>query len=423
MPRPLAPAALAAALTLTGAAMTRADEAEARSARPRARAAVDPGDLAEVGTTHLRLASDLLRVVPDRGNVVCSPWSIVQALGMTSAGARGETLAEMQRALHLAEQARLHRLLGGLDRALMARGQKAPPAWRKDARPFTLRSANALWAQEGKRFEPAFLDGLAEHYGAGVRLVDFAADPDAARDRINGWVAAETRDRIRNLLREVSPATRLVLVNAVYFLADWEHPFDPSSTRPRPFTRLDGSKVDAPTMHDTTHLALAEHEGVRAVVLPYMGGEVEAWVLLPPAGKLDATASSLHEVVPALARAMTHEFVSLALPKFEVGWRLAMKDALEALGMRKAFVFGQADFSGMDGTRDLFIGAVTHQAWIAVDEKGTEAAAATAVEMLAGGVPPPPVPFVVDRPFLLLVRDKATGAVLFVTRVEDPTAK
>lgn len=421
MPRTFAPAALAAALTLTGAVMIRADEA--RSDRPRARAALPPAELAEVGPVHLRLASDLLRVVPDRGNVVCSPWSIIQALGMTTAGARGETLAEMERALHLPGQARLHPLLGGLDRALMARGQKAPPAWRKDARPFTLRSANALWAQEGKRFEAPFLDGLAEHYGAGVRLIDFAADPDAARDRINGWVAGETNDRIRDLLQQVSPATRLVLVNAVYFLADWEHPFDPASTLSRPFTRRDGSKVDAPTMHHTTHLAVAEHEGVRAVVLPYMGGEVEALVLLPPAGKLDATASSLHEVVPALGRALKHQFVMLALPKFEVGWRLAMKDALEALGMRKAFVFGQADFSGMDGTRDLFIGAVTHQAWIAVDEKGTEAAAATAVEMLAGGVPPPPVPFVVDRPFLLLVRDKATGAVLFVTRVEDPTAK
>lgn len=415
-------------LTALSPALQARPEDEARSDVPRDEGRLDPAEAQQLTHAQLELACALVGALDPadkRGNLVLSPWSITQALAMASAGARGETDAELRKLLRASlPPERLHPALGALERTLNARSQQQPS--RRGGRPFTLRSANALWGQAGREFQPDFLRLLAASYGAGMRLVDYGADPDGARARINAWVAESTEQRIKDLLRPPtpSPATRLVLVNAVYFLADWEHPFPQEATRPTAFTRLDGSQVQAPTMHQYSYLQLVQLEGARALALPYTGRAVTCWVLLPDRGdQLDALLTRLPELAGQLTRAGPASFVQLALPKLQFQWRAGLVPALEQLGVSQATDPARADFSGMDGTRELFIGSVTHQAFLAVDERGTEAAAATAVEMAAGSVPPPPVPFLVDRPFLLLIRDDATGAPLFLARVVDPTAR
>lgn len=398
-------------------------DSEARSDTPRATAKADPAELAKLARVELELARDLIAAMPDeKGNLVVSPLSIYQALAMTAAGAKGDTAAEMEKVLRFPlPPGRMHAALGALELELR---QRATAEGRKKAEPaFTLNVANALFGQAGRRFEPSFLELLAASYGAGMRLVDYQADHEAARQRINGWVSEQTRERIPELLQKpnVTPDTRLVLVNAVYFLAKWDQPFEKEWTRPGPFTRADGSKVEAQLMHRTGYMELAVLDGARALKLPYKGGKVACWILLPEStARLDALLSELPAKLPAL-RAKS-EFVSLKLPKVKTGWRGALVPPFQQLGMSLATQADKADFSGMDGTRELFVSSITHQTFLAVDEEGTEAAAATAVEMAAGSVPPPPVPFVVDRPFLLVIRDEPTGAVLFLARIMDPTA-
>ena len=414
-------------LVLSLAPLCLAGEDEARSGKQRSTAALDPAEGKALTAAQLELARDLLGALDPgdrKKNLVLSPASIYQALAMCAAGARGETLAEMQKVLRfpLAPE-RVHAALGALERELASRSQQK--AGREGGRPFTLRPANAVFGQVGRKFEPAYLDLLSEHYGAGLRLCDYVRDPDGARKQINAWVSQATEQKIPELLQPpaVTEDTRLVLVNAVYFLADWETPFEREWTKPGPFTRLDGSKVQAALMHRTGYMSYVEREGVQAVALPYGGGKVKMWVLLPPAGKLEQATAQLPALLSGLGAASKSEFVSLALPRLKFTWRAGLKEPLVKLGLERACDAGQADFSGMDGTRQLFVGSVTHQAFLAVDEQGTEAAAATAVEMSAGSVPPPPVPFVVDRPFLLVIQDEPTGAVLFLARVLDPTAE
>ena len=354
------------------------------------------------------------------GNVFCSPVSVSIALAMTSAGARGETAAEIEAALHFTlPQDRLHPAFDALDLALSSRGGGATDA----ERPFQLRVVNALWPQTGYPFLPEFLDRVAEYYGAGLNGLDYGADPDGARLTINDWVAEQTEDRILDLLPDgsISTLTRLVLTNAIYFDAAWTHKFSKEVTRDAPFTLLDGTAVTATQMNQTEFFPYAEGDRWQAVRLPYDGGEVSMVVLLPAAGAFAAVEGQLgpallDEVRGALAEREVH----VALPRFSFEQGLSLKTALEALGMVAPFDQTRADFGGMADTGELYISDVIHKAFVAVDEDGTEAAAATAVIMAGRGAPVDVAEFVVDRPFVYWIQDDATGTLLFLGRTVDP---
>ncbi len=355
------------------------------------------------------------------GNLFYSPYSISLALAMAWAGARGETEQAMARTLHFPlPQDRLHPAFNALDQALAGRGQGAKG---KDEGGFRLHIANALWGQQGYPFLPEFLDLLAQHYGAGLRVVDFARDPEGTRVLINDWISQQTEGRIRDLIPPgvIDPLTRLVLTNAIYFNAAWAEPFDEKLTAEGTFYLLDGTEVRVPMMRQTTQLGYAEGEGYQAVEIPYDGRELAMVILLPASGRFEAFEASLDAArLEEILRSLNVQPVDLTMPRFRVESSFNLSRALVEMGMRVAFTPDEADFSGMDGTRNLYIGDVLHKAFVSVDEAGTEAAAATAVVIRMTGVVLSPVEVMVDRPFIFLIRDLQTGAVLFVGRVVNP---
>ena len=383
---------------------------------------VSAPDLADLVNGNSAFAFGLYHFLREEkdGNLFYSPYSISLALAMTYAGARGETAQQMADTLHFTlPQDRLHPAFNSLDLELASRGEGAQG---KDSKGFRLNIVNAIWGQQGHKFLPTFLDTLAENYGAGLRLLDFAGNPEASRVTINDWVSDQTEGKIKDLIPQgvIDKLTRLVLTNAIYFNAAWAEPFKEDLTTDGPFHLLDGSQVTVPMMRQTTSFGYAEGEGYQAVELPYDGRELAMVILLPAAGKFEAFENSLDAgKVEAIIKNLNYREVALTLPKFEVESDFSLVDALAAMGMPVAFSAG-ADFSGMDGTRNLYIGDVIHKAFVSVDEAGTEAAAATAVVMEATGMPEPAVEVTVDRPFIFLIRDIETGAILFVGRVVNP---
>lgn len=395
-----------------------ADSAQSDKARAAASTEVGP-DVLALTRDNGAFALDLYHVLRrEGGNLFYSPHSISLALAMTYAGARGETATAMAETLHYTlPPERLHPALNSLDQILAQRGEGAQG---KDGQGFRLNIANALWGQTGYTFLDAFLDTLAENYGAGLRLVDYEADAEAARGTINDWVSEETEGRIEELLAPgaVSAATRLVLTNAIYFNAAWAHPFQENATKDDAFHGLAG-EATVPMMRQTERLHYAEGPGYQAVELPYDGYELAMTIVLPEAGTFEAFEDSLDAAhVEEVLAGMERRQVALTLPRFELETEASLVEALSALGMTPAFGAG-ADFSGMTGSRDLFIGDVIHKAFVSVDEAGTEAAAATAVVMAGSAAIDEPVSVVVDRPFITLIRDLETGAVLFVGRIVD----
>ncbi len=381
-------------------------------------------DLARLAADDNSFALDLYRALKrDTGNIFYSPHSVSSALAMTYAGARGATAQQMAQVMHFGLPGdRLHPAFNSLDLELARRGEGAKG---KDGKGFRLHVVNAVWGQKGYQFTPSFLDVLAGNYGAGLRLLDFRSSPEDARVTINGWVSDETEKRIKDLLAkgDVDPQTRLVLTNAIYFNAAWAEPYSEKQTHDGPFTLVGGSKVTVPMMNQTSTLAYGQGEGYQAVELPYDKRELSMLILLPPAGKLGALENSLDaERLGAIVKGMNSKRVVLTIPKFKVEATLKLADVLRGMGMRDAFDPDTADFSGMDRTRDLYIGQVIHKAFVAVDEAGTEAAAATAVVMrLAAIMTEETVTVTIDRPFLFFIRDNATGANLFVGRVTNPS--
>jgi serpin B len=385
--------------------------------------AVAAPDLAELVGGNSAFAFDLYRVLEAKdGNLFYSPYSISLALAMTYAGARGETEQQMAHALHFVlPQERLHPAFNGLDLELARRGLGAEG---KDEEGFRLHIVNAIWGQKDYKFLSEYLDVLAEQYGAGLRVLDFAGDPEASRVTINDWVSEQTEAKIEDLIPQgvINELTRLVLTNAIYFNAAWAEPFDPERTEDGPFYLLDGGQVTVPMMRQTASFGYAEGEGYQAVELLYDGRELAMTILVPQAGAFEAFEDSLDAGrVDAIVRGLMYRQVALAMPPFEFESGFSLKEALTALGMPAAFA-GDADFAGMTGDRDLFISEVVHKAFVSVDEAGTEAAAATAVVMQKLGMPEEPVEVTVDRPFLFLIRDIETGTVLFVGRVVNPAA-
>ena len=362
------------------------------------------------------------RLVEEKGdeNVFYSPYSISLALAMTYAGARGETEQQMADTLHYTlPQDRLHPAFNALDQTLESRGEGAEG---KDEEGFRLNIANAIWGQKDYAFLASFLDTLARNYGAGLRLLDFAADAEKARATINEWVSEQTEGKIEELIPQgvLSAATRLVLTNAIYFNAAWAEPFEEEQTSDGTFHLLDGDEVTVPMMRQTTSFGYAAGQGYQAVELPYDGHELSMVILLPDATQFQGFEASLDaERMDSIVDQLESQQVALTMPKFEFDAEFQLNDALKAMGMEDAFS-GAADFSGMTGGRDLFISSVIHKAFVSVDEAGTEAAAATAVVMVESAAPGEPVQVTVDRPFIFAIRDIQTGAVLFVGRVVDP---
>ena len=361
------------------------------------------------------------KVTPAEGNLVFSPASIAIALAMADAGARGETATQMDKVLHIGSGAAGGAGVGSLDQALAALSGKFRDAYGNE-RDVQLRIANAPFAQSGLRIEQAYLDTLASRYGAGLHLVDYRSDAAGAYKTINDWASDQTEKRIPSLLDQPDPTTRLVLVNAIYLKAAWQSPFEAGATSTAGFTRLDGTKVPVQMMSDSSERPYAAGTGWQAVELPYLGGSLAMTIIVPDdflAFEKGLDAGTFAAITGALRPAT----VDLSLPRFKSETRMKeLKDVLAAMGMPLAMDSGRADFSGITSDERLFISRVVHQANISVDEKGTEATAATAVVMAIATAPPATATVRVDRPFLFALRDTKSGAILFLGRIVDPSA-
>jgi serpin B len=285
--------------------------------------------------------------------------------------------------------------------------------------------ANAIWGQLDYTFEKAYLDLLAVNYGAGVREVDFTGAPDAARQQINDWVDRETKGRIKDVLPpgSVDPTIRMVLANAIYFKAAWQEAFVKKYTSPAPFNLLDGSQVQVPTMKTEGEIPLrvASGDGFQALALPYKGDLAEMVVILPDQGKFESVESSLDAAMFAdILQKMSPAHYVLYMPGFEFTVDYDLASVLSALGMPLAFDQTQADFSGITQAEQLYVQQAFHKAYILVNEEGTEAAAATLLLAAPASIPQE---ICIDRPFIFIIRDVPTGAILFVGRVLNPLDK
>jgi serpin B len=386
-----------------------------------ARAAANPADAGLAAEAINDFGLELLReATAHDANAVLSPASIVLALAMARAGARGDTAAQMDEVMRGAASDDHASWLNALDAALAARSGTFKDRLNKDA-DVLLRIANQSFAQADFPWEASYLDALAARFGAGLRLVDFREHAEDSRRDVNAWVAEQTEDRIPELLAEgtVDELTRLVLVNAIYLKAAWFSPFEKEATDPGAFYRLDGSRIDVPTMHHIAGFQYAEGSDWQAVELPYVGRQLAMLIVLPDnllAFEAALDGSGLATITAALA----DRRVKLSLPRFGAESKLNLSEVLVTMGMPLAFDPGLADFSGITPISDLYISGVIHQANIDVDEEGTEAAAATGVVLGVTSMPPEPVPMTVDRPFLFALRDLETGAILFLGRVVEP---
>lgn len=391
-----------------------------------ARSAGQPEAIPEVVAALHGFAGDLHRELAARpGNLVWSPYSVAVALGMTLPGAGGRTAGELRDVLGVGDVARFH---GGLN-ALTAHVEGlAGPQERADGSEaeVALDSASQLYGQRDVGWQREFLDVLAREYGAGLRTVDFRTAHEEARGIINDWVAGRTRDRIPELIGEgvLDALTRLVLVDALYLKAPWEYPFETSMTASAPFQLPNGTSVDVATMAQPMLAStLAEGDGWRSARLPYAGGALAMTVVLPGPGRMDQVDEELMSggLAGALAGGRSVN-LDLRLPKWTFRTPSPLKGPLQELGMRDAFDPERADFAPMTQENlDLHVTDVVHEGFIAVDEEGTEAAAATAAVM---GVTSAPVtePFHVDRPFLFAIHDVEHQTPLFLGRVDDPSS-
>ncbi len=364
------------------------------------------------------LFHQLSDATPEDESIFFSPLSLTTALSMTWAGARGDTEAQMAEVLHYDLPQELHHpALNALSLELESREGDGDG---EDGYGLRLDLINSLWGLTGYPFLESFLDVIAMHYGAGLQLLDFASDPEGSRQTINAWVEEQTDGDIDELLEQgiIDSNTVLVLVNAITYAAAWEHTFPVEATQDHAFQLLDGAEVTVPMMCQTEEFAWADGDGYLSVELPYEGDEIAMLVIVPDQGRYREIEAAMG---PSFLSQVTDELefgtVTVGLPRWSSETKVDAVEQLQELGMVDAFEPGMADFSGMNGgTGPLWISHVIHQALVSVDEEGTQAVAATAAVMSwsAGE------PVIVDRPFLYLVRDNPTGAILFMGRVMDP---
>jgi serpin B len=373
---------------------------------------------AELVTGNSSFAFDLyqeLRREQD-GNLLFSPYSISLALAMTYAGARSTTAEQMAETLrYTLPQPQLHPAFNALDTALTSYDERYVDG-------FQINIANAIWAQEGYEFLTDFLDALAENYGAGLRTVDFIEQTEAARQIINDWVSDQTEEKIQDLIPQgvLDSLTRLVLTNAIYFNGKWRTPFGKDDTHDDSFHLLDDRTVTVPMMSQTTSLRYGEGDGYQAAALRYRGADMSMLFVLPGDGRFAEMEGTLSaERLAGVLDGLRYRRVRITVPRFKFESPFSLGETLKRMGMVDAF--GDADFSGMTGERDLFISDILHKAFVAVDEEGTEAAAATAVIMQRMSVmPQEAMEMKLDRPFFFLIRDDSSGTILFVGRVMNP---
>jgi serpin B len=371
----------------------------------------------------------LFQVLPGTGeNRFFSPLSVWTAMGMAYAGATGATAEEMASGLSITlPDSTFHQGMNRLDLLLASYGE-GTRAGDTAATPFKLRVVNTLWAQHGFTLLAGFLDVLGVNYGAGVRLLDFSGDVEGARQSINSFLAAATENKITDLIPAgaLSALTRLVLTNAVYFYANWDSQFNPEQTQTKPFYGLDQVTQSVQMMTQTAYFPFAETDEYQAIEIPYEGKTVSMVIILPASGTFSAFSGAFTATTyDGIIQALSSREVQLSLPKFTTRVSFQLKEAFEALGMAIPFDPGRADFSGITNEMALYIGEVIHQAFIKVDEYGTEAAAATAVIMVGTAMPDPSTPaaMVIDRPFLCGIRDRETGVLLFLgqmLKIETP---
>jgi serpin B len=369
----------------------------------------------------------------DMGNVCFSPYSISSALAMTRVGARGVTADEMSAALHLtADVSAIETSYGALNQSLVVDEKKQG---------YALNVANALWSQKGSPVLPEFLNVVKKNFDGDLTPVDFAGHAEDVRLQINQWAANKTHDKIKDLLLPgmVDSASRLILTNAIYFKGQWAAPFDAKQTSKDDFRTRKGDLVKADMMHMSHQLLYAEDDLCQVVELPYQGDHVAMLVLLPKPDNTrmdrDGTPDPLKIGMMRLESALNPQYmdqirtqiayrsVNVALPKWEVTKEEdTLENDLTQLGMRRAFT-PQADFSGIDGEKDLYLTTVIHKAYVKVDEEGTEAAAATAIVALGGPAPkePPPVDFTANRSFIYMILHEPSNTILFAGRLSDPT--
>lgn len=388
-----------------------------------------------------RLGLELLQ--PSRvsgGNQLLSPYSIQIALAMTWAGADGETRSEMARVLGFPEEgAKVHQsfraLMAALDEVCRNSEARVAKLSKQGAGgdPLSLSTANRLFGERHYPFRPEFLSIVQTNYGAPLELMSFREDPSGARQAINRWVAERTKDRIVDLVppEGITRDSRLVLVNAIHFKSPWAQEFSASATTKRPFYVDGKASQEVPTLYRQGRLGYAKREGYSAVTLPYAGGELQFLILLPDEREgLAQVEASLSDEILASCASLPSTEVQLYLPKLKLQPPLfRLSAALKKMGMKSAFDLpvGSANFDRMaERKRDdyLFISEVFHKTFLALDEKGTEAAAATAVSMMRAtsviAPPKPPVEVKVDHPFLFAIQHRTSKACLFLGRLNDP---
>lgn len=346
-------------------------------------------------------------------NLMLSPASVYLALAMALNGAEGETRTAILNALSSAELS---------PESLSAFSQAYLSEVQADRENYILSIANSLWLRDGFEADPEFLQKNADYFGAAIRSLDF--DSPKAPEAINQWVSDATRKTIDQIVDEIDPAVMMYLINAIYFKADWENPFKAASTYPRNFETPSGSK-ETPFMHGLMTLEVVENDSGKGLLMPYVGGETAMLAVLPGEGisPLDWIQAIDPAAFKALLETGTSKSVDLAFPKFETRYEDNLMNELEALGMGIAFSPGEADFSLMQPSREktLFISAVQHKTFIRADEKGTEAAAVTSVEVSLTSMPVYDETMIFDRPFIYAIIDMNTGTPLFIGVMSDPT--
>ena len=360
---------------------------------------------------------------PKDNNFFYSPYSISSILAMAMAGARGDTAIQMADVLHITlaiEQ--IPPTFNNIEMELLSYA-KDPGGSNKEG--FILNVANSIWGQENRPFQNEYLDILSEDYGAGVYLVDFINQPDESRQAINEWVSQQTQEKIQDLFspESITPMTRLVLANAIYFKAGWLYPFNPELTKSDYFFLLVGGQTSVSMMHNTETYAYKRTARYEVIELPYQGGGESMIIIMPiveefPNIEKELNASTLKEITGDLKP----QKIDLTMPQFSLRSSFALRDVLIEMGMLNAFAPLGANFSGIDGTRDLYIDKLEHKTLINVDENGTEAAAASGAAVgITAADENPSIPLVINHPFIFVIQDHETGLILFIGRVLNPS--
>ncbi len=355
------------------------------------------------------------------GNLIYSPFSIYQAFLMVYAGADAETKAEIAQALEIDidDDEDVHNLMNALNKLLTTK----PDYLDQNAQPLQFNVANSLWVQQDVEINQDFLDTLSANYNAGLKLVDFSKSEDA-RQAINLWVAAQTNDKIKDLIPEglLNELTRLVIANAVYFKGAWQNPFDPNNTASEPFYLLDGSEQAVEMMRNSYTGAALVSEDFQAVKLNYQGGNYAMAVIMPTSDFAGFEQSLDEDALKQILAEFNGIFgqVNLGLPKFRIESTFNLGDQMKALGIHQAFDSQAADFTGISDKMDLYITDVLHKAYIDVNEEGTEAAAATAIAVGTTSMPADSWDITFDHPFIYVIYETTTNTVVFMGRVVAP---